>query len=162
MQAPQKANRHARGDREGTCSSILTKSGRSTTRQVSIYTDMQDPSVLITKELNPQYFLQVCRQLQFEVAESYQEMMNLKCSMHSNANPPNLKQQVSCFVYKGFLHIQNIWYCWTLPIYYLSFYFIEYSMHVHLFRFYFRRPKSTSLACKGSCGLIDSWTRCEI
>lgn len=47
----------------------------------------------IEKELNPQYFLQVCRQLQFEVAETYQEMMNLKCSLYSDANPPSQKQQ---------------------------------------------------------------------
>lgn len=43
----------------------------------------------IEKELNPQYFLQVCRQLQYELAETVQEMAYQKRSKFSDANPPD-------------------------------------------------------------------------
>ncbi|XP_018422584.1 PREDICTED: KIF1-binding protein isoform X1 [Nanorana parkeri] len=40
--------------------------------------DMLEP---LTKELNPQYYLLVCRQLQFELADTYYEMMDLKVAI---------------------------------------------------------------------------------
>ncbi|XP_063047905.1 KIF-binding protein [Engraulis encrasicolus] len=40
--------------------------------------DMLEP---ICKELNPQYYLLVCRQLQFELAETYYELMDLKLAL---------------------------------------------------------------------------------
>lgn len=40
--------------------------------------DMLEP---ICKELNAQYYLLVCRQLQFELAETYYEMMDLKLAL---------------------------------------------------------------------------------
>ncbi|XP_041066430.1 KIF-binding protein isoform X2 [Carcharodon carcharias] len=36
---------------------------------------------MVYKELNPQYYLLVCRQLQFEIADTYYEMMELKVSI---------------------------------------------------------------------------------
>ncbi|XP_040292072.1 KIF-binding protein isoform X2 [Bufo bufo] len=40
--------------------------------------DMLEP---LCKELNPQYYLLVCRQLQFELADTYYEMMDLKVAI---------------------------------------------------------------------------------
>lgn len=40
--------------------------------------DMLEP---LCKELNPQYYLLVCRQLQFEMADTYYEMMDLKVAI---------------------------------------------------------------------------------
>ncbi|CAH2322022.1 KIF1-binding [Pelobates cultripes] len=40
--------------------------------------DMLEP---MCKELNPQYYLLVCRQLQFELADTYYEMMDLKVAI---------------------------------------------------------------------------------
>ncbi|XP_069609507.1 KIF-binding protein isoform X1 [Ranitomeya imitator] len=40
--------------------------------------DMLEP---ICKELNPQYYLLICRQLQFELADTYYEMMDLKVAI---------------------------------------------------------------------------------
>ncbi|XP_075072574.1 KIF-binding protein-like [Mixophyes fleayi] len=40
--------------------------------------DMLEP---LCKELNPQYYLLVCRQLQFELADTYYEILNLKVAM---------------------------------------------------------------------------------
>ncbi|XP_072280446.1 KIF-binding protein [Pyxicephalus adspersus] len=40
--------------------------------------DMLEP---LTNELNPQYYLLVCRQLQFELADTYYEMMDLKVAI---------------------------------------------------------------------------------
>lgn len=40
--------------------------------------DMLEP---LTKELNPQYYLLICRQLQFELADTYYEMMDLKVAI---------------------------------------------------------------------------------
>ncbi|XP_068114682.1 KIF-binding protein [Hyperolius riggenbachi] len=40
--------------------------------------DMLEP---LSKELNPQYYLLVCRQLQFELADTYYEMMDLKVAI---------------------------------------------------------------------------------
>ncbi|XP_063817642.1 KIF-binding protein isoform X2 [Pseudophryne corroboree] len=40
--------------------------------------DMLEP---VCKELNPQYYLLVCRQLQFELADTYYEMMDLKVAI---------------------------------------------------------------------------------
>ncbi|KAG8552226.1 hypothetical protein GDO81_004443 [Engystomops pustulosus] len=40
--------------------------------------DMLEP---LCKELNPQYYLLICRQLQFEIADTYYEMMDLKVAI---------------------------------------------------------------------------------
>ncbi|XP_073541721.1 KIF-binding protein [Phyllobates terribilis] len=40
--------------------------------------DMLEP---LCKELNPQYYLLICRQLQFEMADTYYEMMDLKVAI---------------------------------------------------------------------------------
>jgi hypothetical protein len=48
----------------------------------------------IEVELNQQYFLQVNRQLQFEIAETYQEMMNLKMARFTDTSPPDGAQRI--------------------------------------------------------------------
>lgn len=40
--------------------------------------DMLEP---LCKELNPQFYLLICRQLQFEIADTYYEMMDLKVAI---------------------------------------------------------------------------------
>jgi hypothetical protein len=48
-----------------------------------------DMLLSVVTELNPQYFLAVVRQLQFEIAETYHEMMSLKRTKYSDSNPPD-------------------------------------------------------------------------
>lgn len=50
-----------------------------------------DMLIPVESELNPQYFLAICRQLQYEIAETYQEMMNQKRDRFTDANPPDAK-----------------------------------------------------------------------
>lgn len=48
-----------------------------------------DMLLAVVGELNPQYFLAMTRQLQFEIAEISHEMMSLKRSKYTNENPPD-------------------------------------------------------------------------
>lgn len=49
--------------------------------------DMLEP---ICKDLNAQYYLLICRQLQFELAETYYEMMDLKLSVADKQDQPDV------------------------------------------------------------------------
>ncbi|KAL7889721.1 hypothetical protein AOLI_G00019790 [Acnodon oligacanthus] len=43
----------------------------------------------ICKDLNPQYYLLICRQLQFELAETFNEMMDLKLAVADKQDQPD-------------------------------------------------------------------------
>uniref|UniRef100_A0A8C1ULZ1 KIF-binding protein n=1 Tax=Cyprinus carpio TaxID=7962 RepID=A0A8C1ULZ1_CYPCA len=49
--------------------------------------DLLEP---ICKDLNAQYYLLICRQLQFELAESYYEMMDLKLAVADKQDQPDV------------------------------------------------------------------------
>nr|XP_055026600.1 KIF-binding protein [Misgurnus anguillicaudatus] len=49
--------------------------------------DMLEP---ICKDLNAQYYLLICRQLQFELAETYYEMMDLKLAVADKQDQPDV------------------------------------------------------------------------
>ncbi|TRY90524.1 hypothetical protein DNTS_002653 [Danionella cerebrum] len=49
--------------------------------------DMLEP---ICKDLNAQYYLLICRQLQFELAETYYEMMDLKLAVADKLDQPDV------------------------------------------------------------------------
>ncbi|KAG8233589.1 hypothetical protein J437_LFUL001000 [Ladona fulva] len=55
-------------------------------RQCRMYKRRVDLLEPILKELNPQYYLLVCRQLWFELAETYSEMMDIKLSRMQESN----------------------------------------------------------------------------
>ncbi|KAL4640878.1 KIF1-binding protein [Arapaima gigas] len=60
--------------------------------------DMLEP---ICKDLNAQYYLLICRQLQFELAETYYEMMDLKLAL------ANKQDELDAHTIKKFNHLCN-------------------------------------------------------
>uniref|UniRef100_A0A8C9RZT2 KIF-binding protein n=1 Tax=Scleropages formosus TaxID=113540 RepID=A0A8C9RZT2_SCLFO len=60
--------------------------------------DMLEP---ICKDLNAQYYLLICRQLQFELAETYYEMMDLKLAL------ANKQDELDAHSIKKFNHLCN-------------------------------------------------------
>ncbi|XP_048587633.1 KIF-binding protein [Nematostella vectensis] len=42
----------------------------------------------VLAELNPQHYLQICRQLMFETAEAYSEMVDLKIALAKESGVP--------------------------------------------------------------------------
>lgn len=55
-------------------------------RQCKMHKRRVDILEAVLKELNPQYYLMVCRQLMFEIAETYSEMMDIKKTILQDSN----------------------------------------------------------------------------
>uniref|UniRef100_A0A2L2Y9L6 KIF-binding protein n=1 Tax=Parasteatoda tepidariorum TaxID=114398 RepID=A0A2L2Y9L6_PARTP len=60
----------------------------------------------VLRKLNPQYYLSVCRQLQFELGEIYFEMMDFKCRMAKNPNA-HAVNKINSLILQGITHFNG-------------------------------------------------------